>query len=219
MSTRRSQIQQFISQIVETVVVVINASTPSGASPVGNGDGIPRFSDGTTPFSGTGIGEVYASGEEVAPEDIVTTALPIVASLPASYSVTVSERYVSEGGRRVTFSVCASNVSDGTVVYWENIGTSDASDFNENVNSGSVTINKSLGSVNFTILTDGLTEGNETLQLRVRTGSLSGEIVALSETVNIADTPTYSISASASSIIEGNDSITFTITTDRKSVV
>ena len=213
MSSRRSQIQQFISQIVETVVVVINASTPSGASPVGNGDGIPRFSDGTTPFSGTGIGELYASGEEIPEEDIVTTALPVVASLPASYSVTVSERYVSEGGRRVTFSICASNVADGTVVYWENIGTSDASDFNENVNSGFVTINKSLGSVNFTIIADGLTEGNETLQLRVRTGSLSGEIVALSEVVNIADTPTYSISASASSILEGNGSITFTITT------
>jgi hypothetical protein len=213
MSIRRSQIQQFISQVVETVVVVINASTPSGASPVGNGDGVPRFSDGTTPFSGTGIGEIYASGEEVAAEDIVTTALPIVASLPVSYSITVSERYVSEGGRRVTFSVCGTNVVDGTVVYWENIGTSNASDFSENVNSGSVTINKSLGSVNFTIIADGLNEGNETLQLRVRTGSLSGEIVALSETVTIADTPTYSISASAPSTIEGNGTITFTITT------
>jgi len=213
MSTRRSQVQQYISQLKETVVVVINASTPSGASPVGNGDGVPRFSDGTTPFSGTGIGEIYASGEEVAPEDIVTTALPIVASLPVSYSINVSERYVNEGGRRVTFSICGSNVPDGTVVYWENIGTSSAADFSENVNSGSVTINKSLGSVNFTILADGLTEGNETIQLRVRTDSLSGTIVALSEVVTIADTPTYSISASASSVVEGSGTITFTITT------
>ena len=56
-------------------------------------------------------------------------------------------------------------------------------------------------------------EGNESFQIQIRTGSISGPVVATSATITVVDTPaTYSISQSATSVNEGS-SVTFTVTT------
>ena len=56
-------------------------------------------------------------------------------------------------------------------------------------------------------------EGNESFQIQIRTGSISGPIVAVSSAITVVDTPaTYLITQSATSVNEGS-SVTFTITT------
>lgn len=56
-------------------------------------------------------------------------------------------------------------------------------------------------------------EGNESFQIQIRTGSISGPIVATSSTITVVDTPsTYTVSQTATSVNEGG-SVTFTLTT------
>jgi hypothetical protein len=133
-----------------------------------------------------------------------------------TYSVSPSTTSLNEGSS-VTFTV-STNVPSGTTLYWSTnaiSGTIDGSDFNDGVTTGSFIITNDTGSFSRTLANDATTEGSESFQIQIRTGSASGPIVATSSTITIGDTsltPTYSVSPSTTSINEGS-SVTFTVTT------
>ena len=106
------------------------------------------------------------------------------------YSVSPSTASVNEGSS-VTFTVTTTNVPNGTTLYWSLntvSGTVNTSDFTGAAVTGSFTITSGSGSVALTLANDVTTEGSESFQLQVRTGSTSGTIVATSSTVTIGDT-------------------------------
>lgn len=112
-----------------------------------------------------------------------------IASTP-TYSVSSSTSSVNEGSS-VTFTVTTTNVPSGTTLYWSTntvSGTINTSDFSGASTSGSFTINNNSGSIIRTLANDLTTEGSESFQLQIRTGSTSGTIVATSTTVTINDT-------------------------------
>jgi hypothetical protein len=134
-----------------------------------------------------------------------------------SYSIVPNVTSVNEGSS-VTFTVTTTGVLSGTTLFWTtNVasGTVNASDFTDAVVSGSFTINNNTATITRTLTSDVTTEGAESFQLQVRTGSTSGTVVATSSTVTINDTSvnaTYAITPNVSSVNEGG-SVTFTVTT------
>ena len=85
--------------------------------------------------------------------------------------------------------------------------------------TGSFNITSSAGTIDITPTADATTEGAETFTVSVRTGSVSGTVVATSNAITINDTsqtpgPTYSIATAGNvtSIDEGS-SLTFNVTT------
>jgi hypothetical protein len=106
------------------------------------------------------------------------------------FTVTPSTASLNEGSS-VTFTVTTSNISDGTTLYWSLntvSGTINTSDFTGAAVTGSFTITSGSGSVVLALANDNATEGSESFQLQVRTGSTSGTIVATSSTVTVSDT-------------------------------
>lgn len=129
-----------------------------------------------------------------------------------SYLITESVSSVDEGAD-VTFTVTTSGVTDGTTLYWTNAGTTTEVDFSDGQNSGSVTITSGSGTITRTLLLDAVTSESETVILELRTGSVSGPVVATSGTVGVIDkTAVYAVSESTVSVNEGS-SVTFTVTT------
>lgn len=94
---------------------------------------------------------------------------------------------ISMQGRNVTYTISTSGVSDGTVLYWTNAGTTQSDDFEGNENSGSVMIVNGAGLINRTLTKDFTTEGEETIIIELRTGSLLGAVVAVADTVTVFD--------------------------------
>lgn len=130
-----------------------------------------------------------------------------------TYSLSPSTSSIAEGGS-VYFSVTTTNFGSGTL-YWTNSGTTNAADFADGVNSGSLTITNNGGTLTRALVADAASEGNETIIIELRTGSISGPVVATASTVTVTEgtpTPTYSIGASASGVNEGA-TVTFPITT------
>jgi hypothetical protein len=132
------------------------------------------------------------------------------------YTIIPSVSSLNEGSP-VTFTINTINVQSGTTLYWtinSVSGTVNSGDFDEG-DSGSFVVTGNTGSVVLNVSNDATTEGSESFQLQVRTGSTSGPIVATSAIITIGDTsltPTYSVSPSTSSVNEGS-SVTFTTTT------
>jgi len=133
----------------------------------------------------------------------------------ATYSISPNSSTINEGGS-VTWTIITTGVANGTQLFWENIGTSTASDFTSGSNTGSIVINNNFAVLPLAVREDFTSEGGvETIILRLRETSLSGPIVALASAVNIADTSTektYTIVSSSTTVGEGN-AITWTITT------
>lgn len=129
-----------------------------------------------------------------------------------TYVITQSVTSVNEGAD-VTFTVTTTNVADGTVLYWTNSGTTTDADFSDGQNSGSVTITSGSGTITRTLLLDAVASESETVILQLRTGSVSGTVVATSGTVGVIDkTAVYAVTESTVSVNEGS-SVTFTVTT------
>ena len=108
------------------------------------------------------------------------------------YSISPSTLSLNEGSS-VTFTISTINVTEGTTLYWSTnqiSGTINASDFSDSSTSGSFVITNGLGTIVRTLANDVTTEGSESFQLQIRTGSTSGTIVATSQTVTISDTST-----------------------------
>ena len=120
---------------------------------------------------------------------IYNAAVMLGSSYDAAYIIGQSSTSIDEGST-VTFTVTTANVADGTTLYWTTYGSPaiGASDFSDNATSGSFTITNGSGSVSRTLANDATTEGTESFQLQIRTGSISGTVVATSDSVSINDT-------------------------------
>jgi hypothetical protein len=134
-----------------------------------------------------------------------------------SYTIGISTNIVSEGNS-VNFTVNTVNVGDGTTLYYSTGGSMEAVDFSNNSLTGSFSIvgtglTTGIATITRTIANDINTEGNESFTFVVRTGSISGSVVAESSSVTVVDTiPSYSITSSATVVNEGS-TIIFTVTT------
>jgi hypothetical protein len=110
--------------------------------------------------------------------------------ITSTYSITPSTTSVNEGSY-VTFNVTASNsLTTGNVLYWTTTGSVNSSDFTDGVTSGSVTLTNGSANISRTLTSDSTTEGSESFQLELRSGSTSGVILATSATVTVNDTST-----------------------------
>ena len=121
-----------------------------------------------------------------------------------TYSFDFQPTSIDEGGNG-TFTFNTTNVNNGTTLYWT--VSSNAGDFT--TASGSFTINSNAGSFTVYPTADTTTEGSETFIVVVRTVSITGSVVATSNSVTINDTsttptPTYSFGTIPTSINEGS---------------
>jgi len=132
-----------------------------------------------------------------------------------SYTYSVSASSVDEGGNWTT-TVTTTNVADNTTLYWSLSGTNITSaDFSSGALTGSGTISNNTFNFSHTIAEDTLTEGTETVTIKLFTDSGRNTQVGNTVTVTLNDTslsPTYTTSLSHTSRDEG-DSFTTTMTT------
>jgi hypothetical protein len=129
------------------------------------------------------------SGPIVATSTTVNVSDTSSSGTVATYNIEPSANSVNEGGT-ISFTVSTTNIADGEILFWTNNGTSTSADFADSVNSGSVTINSNTGIITRILNNDLQTEGSETITLQIRTGSLTGSVVASASTVIINDTST-----------------------------
>lgn len=101
-----------------------------------------------------------------------------------TYIVTPSKYVITEGDL-VTFTVTTTNVSNGTVLYWTNNGTTTAGDFP--ILFGNFTVSNNTGNFSLTATSDTITEGTESVIISIRTSSITGTVVANSYTVLVKD--------------------------------
>jgi len=107
-----------------------------------------------------------------------------------TYAVSASTTSVNEGGT-VNFTVTTTSITNGTTLYWATnsvSGTINTSDFTDSLVSGSFTVNNNTATISRGIRADAATEGAESFAITIRTGSVTGTIVATSQTVTINDT-------------------------------
>ncbi len=137
---------------------------------------------------------------------------------PPTYSVTPNTTTINEGGN-VHFTVDTTNVGAGTTLYYSTSGTVLANDFVDNSLTGSFNIvgtgsTTGVATITRTVAGDwSTTEGTETFNFIVRTGSVTGTAVTTSSTVSITDTvPTVSVTPSPTTVDEGG-TLTVTINT------
>lgn len=90
----------------------------------------------------------------------------------------------SEGDTAV-FLVDTVNVPDGTVLYWEILGTITAPDILGNIYTGEVTINGNKGTINVSFAIDTIPAEVETARLLLKTAD--GTVVAASSTITLRD--------------------------------
>jgi hypothetical protein len=113
--------------------------------------------------------------------------------LNPSCAIVPSTTSVNEGSS-VIFNVISTNVENGTTLYYDITGSAgiSTSDFTNSSLSGSLVIsgdfNLGFGSTTLTLANDVTTEGTETFNMNLRTGSISGPIVTSSQLITINDT-------------------------------
>jgi hypothetical protein len=154
--------------------------------------------------SGSISGSILATSSSVTIND--TSLTP-----PPTYEFSSSNPTSLNENTLRSFSVDTTRVSNGTTLYWTiGHGTTVAADFS--ADSGSFTINSNTGSFSIFVSDDYATEGAQTFNIAIRTGSITGTPVASTGTITINDTsvPTYSVTPAASSVNEGS-SLTFNV--------
>jgi hypothetical protein len=116
-------------------------------------------------------------------------------------------------GSSGTFYVATTGVANSTTLYWKIPNTTDFA-----TTTGSFVISANVGSFAVTPQADSLTEGAETFTVELRSGTVTGPVVATSSPVTINDTSlggpseTYAFTTTPGSVNEGS-AATFIITT------
>ena len=132
-----------------------------------------------------------------------------------TYTYSVSASSVDEGGNWTT-TVTTTNVDDNTTLYWSLSGTNITSDdFSSGALTGSGTISNNTFNFSHTVAEDTLTEGTETVTIKLFTDSGRNTQVGNTVSVTLNDTslsPTYAVTLSHTVRDEG-DIITTTMTT------
>lgn len=146
--------------------------------------------------TGSTSGPIVGSSQTVTVTD--TSLTPVV------YNIAVSPTGTQPEGTSLLYTVTLENFGSGTL-FWNNIGTTTAADFTDDVNSGSVPINNNTGSFTRNLRNDNLTEGSQTVIMTLRVGSVNGTTVATAPTVTVSDTstnilPSYTITTNLTSI-------------------
>ena len=146
------------------------------------------------------------TGTAVATSSAVTVNDTSTTPAPPTYAFSSQSTSINEGSTG-TFNVSTTGVANGTPLYWSitNTTTTNA-DFS--LVNGTFTVSNNAGSFTVGPLADLLTEGAETFTVALRTGSVSGTVVATSSTVTVNDTstapvPTYFFNGQPTSINEG----------------
>ena len=134
-----------------------------------------------------------------------------------SYEMSASSTTLDETSNRLTtFTVVTENVQPGTVLYYTLSGTGISNaDFVSGSTFGNFTISNNSGTFQIETTTDYLSEGQETVTVSLRIGSIVGSVVATQDVV-IQDTsinPIFTVAPSTGSINE-NQSLNFTVFTD-----
>ena len=105
-----------------------------------------------------------------------------------TYTHAVSATNVDEGGSFTT-TITTTNVDDGTNLYWELSGTNVTSDdFSSGALTGTASISSNSATFSHTVANDTLTEGTETVTIKVYSDSGRNTQVGNTLTVTLADT-------------------------------
>jgi hypothetical protein len=148
---------------------------------------------------------------------VAVSSSSISVSNPApTYNITVTPQSNVDEGMTLTYIVTTTNVANGTTLYWSTSGTVDAADFVSNDISGSFTIQNNSGTIIREIYLDLINESSESIRLFIRTGSVTGSIVATSPLINIANVsqPSTSVAVSSDkSTVKEGDQIGYVIST------
>ena len=113
----------------------------------------------------------------------------IIGDVTPTVNIAESATTVDEGGS-VTFTISGSNIPNGTYYYtiYEEEGTVASVDFNPANLNGSFSISNNGGSLTITLAEDLTSEGTDKFKVQIRTGSISGTIIAESNVVTVGDT-------------------------------
>ena len=120
---------------------------------------------------------------------VTTSSNVTIGDVAPTVNVSESATSVDEGGS-VTFTISGSNIPDGTYYYtiYEEDGTIASTDFNPANLNGSFSVNNNNGSITITIAEDITSEGPDQFKIQIRTGSISGTVIAESNAITINDT-------------------------------
>ena len=120
---------------------------------------------------------------------VTTSSNVTIGDVTPTINVTESATSVNEGGS-VTFTISGSNIPDGTYYYtiYEEEGTVASTDFNPANLNGSFSVSNNNGSITITIAEDITSEGPDQFKIQIRTGSISGTVIAESNAITINDT-------------------------------
>ena len=121
--------------------------------------------------------------------------------LPA-YTLTPAASSVNEGSS-LTFTAGGTNIVNGTY-YWTVVGGGSFSQADFGTSAGSLTITNNSGTFSVPIVADLITEGAETFTVSLRTGSITGPVVATSSAVTINDSSTTPIITGSATITAAN---------------
>lgn len=161
--------------------------------------------------TGSSSGPVVATTATITVNDTSLTPVPTYALVPSVTSV--------NEGSLVAFTVTTTFVADNTLLYYTITGAVASMDFADTSLTGSVMINNNKGNFTKTLAGDGVTEGAETFAVSLRTGSLTGPVVATTPVITVNDTsttpvviPTYTITPDRSSMNEG-ETLNFVVST------
>ena len=102
-----------------------------------------------------------------------------------TYTHSVSATSVDEGGNFTT-TISTTNVADGTNLYWELTGVQ-AADFSSGALTGTVSVSSNSATFSHTVANDTLTEGTETVTIKVYSDSGRTTQVGNTLTVTITD--------------------------------
>ena len=120
---------------------------------------------------------------------VTTSSNVTIGDVTPTVNVAESATSVDEGGS-VTFTISGSNIPDGTYYYtiYEEEGTIASTDFNPANLNGSFSVSNNNGSITITIAEDITSEGPDQFKIQIRTGSISGTVIAESNAITINDT-------------------------------
>jgi hypothetical protein len=177
-----------------TIFILHNATVPAGGSLicVGESQKIVLMAGDVLQVQSSTASSIDCVVSGVLNDFNRAAAVPAPPTSPvATFSITPSTTSMREGDT-VTYSVTTTNVPNGTVLYWQNFGTTSAQDFTDDRNDGEFVITGGAGSFTRTLRTTGSGgdpggESAETIQIAVqfRPGYLGGGAVAGAATVTV----------------------------------
>jgi len=159
--------------------------------------------------------QVRKEAATTAPTLTISTAISVLdTSKQPTYTVYASHASVDEGAN-VKFTVETTDVSNGTLLYWNLTGVAQA-DIDQGRNAGSITINTNKADVTVGITSDFLTESTpETITFNLRTNSDTTTPTVATKSVLVNDTsltPIYVFTPNVTTATEGS-TVSWTFTT------